>query len=406
VLAAGWIVLGGGATLGWLGTPDVGFGSVLRLATQWLALVHGVPLEFPPLTISIVPLGVTLLLVLLSIPIASLAARQAASTSGVSDGSGRVLAHVEPVVWRVGAVYAATYTATLLLVTTTVLGTDTGWRALIGGVLVSTISGFWGAARGVGYDLTTRLPRWARRLPSALGLVLSAVVAAGATVLVVALWRGRAQMGALIDSLGGGTIAGVLLLALQLAYLPNAVLWCVSWILGAGVQLGEGTSITMAGSEMGFLPAVPLLGAVPQEIGPWAYAWLAVGVVAGATAAAVIVLDRPRAHPAETTAAGAITGLVSSLVVILLCLVSGGGLGTGRLAWLGPDLNRLLLFPPLLLGLSGALAGLAIGVWIRPVAKEPGDETAPAIASEERADDETDPEPEPVDAEGREGEGR
>mgnify|MGYP001248654101 CR=1 FL=1 len=393
VLAAGWIVLGGGATLGWLGTPDVGFGSVLRLATQWLALAHGVPAEFPPLAISIVPLGVTLLLVALSMPIASLAARQAASTSGVSDGTGHVRVHVEPIVWRVGAVFAATYTATLLLVTTTVLGTATGWRALLGGALVGTISGLWGAARGVGYDLTARLPRWAHRLPSAVGLALSALVAGGATVLVVVLWAGRAQMELLIDSLGGGTIAAVLLLALQLAYLPNAVLWCVSWLLGAGVQLGEGTSITMAGSEVGFLPAVPLLGAVPEEIGPWAYAWLAVGVVAGALTATAVVLGRPRAHPVETTLVGAIGGLASSAVVLLLCLVSGGGLGPGRLAWLGPDLNRLVLFPPIVLGISGALAGLLIGAWLRPVAKKSAGESVPVSADEEIQAGEADPGP-------------
>ena len=53
VLAIGWIVLSGAVTLGWLGTVGIGFGTVLRLATQWLALAHGVPAELPPLAVGI-----------------------------------------------------------------------------------------------------------------------------------------------------------------------------------------------------------------------------------------------------------------------------------------------------------------------------------------------------------------
>ncbi|MDF1488864.1 cell division protein PerM [Tessaracoccus caeni] len=376
VLVAGWIIVGGAITVGWLVTPDATFAPVLRLATQGLALAHGVPAQIAPITVGIAPLGLTLVLMALAVPITSLAARQAASDSGKPDDTGRIWVDVEPFVLRVGLTFTATYTLGLVLVTTTVLGTGTGWNAVLGGVLVGGLAGFWGAARGVGYDLTARVPAWARALPRALTLSSLALLAGGAAVLTYALWSGRAQVESLMESLGGGAVGGVLLLLLQLAYLPNAVLWGISFVLGSGVRLGELTSLSMQGSEVGFLPALPIFGAVPEQIGQWAYAWLVVGLFAGAVAGAVVVLDRPRAHPLETTAAGAIAGLVAAVPVVLAGLVSGGALGTERLAWLGPDLGRLVVFPPAVLGLAGALAGLAIGLWIRPPDKP--EDKAPA----------------------------
>lgn len=399
VLAIGWIVLSGAVTLGWLGTVGIGFGTVLRLATQWLALAHGVPAELPPLAVGIVPLGLTLLFVVLSVPIASLAARQAASTSGVPDDTGVLRAQGGPIVWRVTIVFASVYTLTLLLVTTTLFGMGTGWRALIGGALVSGGAGFWGAARGVGYNLFAGFPWWARRVPRALGLALLTLTAGGATVLTIALWAGRAQMQALTDSLGGGIVAAILLLFLQLFYLPNAVLWCISWMLGAGVQLGEGSSITMVGSEVGFLPAVPLLGAVPHSIGAWASAWLAVGVVAGVLAASAVLLDRPRARPLKSMAAGALAGAASAVMTILLCLVSGGGLGSGRMSWLGPDRLGLLLLPPVILVVAGALTGLVIGVWRRLRLTKPWQRFGKPAAEGAGEDDEADHDRTPEDDE-------
>lgn len=387
VLAMGWMLLAGIAAIGWVTTPDAGFGAVLRLATQALALAHGVPAAISPITVSIVPLGLSLLLIALSVPIVSLVARQAASDAGKTDENGRIWVEAEPLVWRVGGGFAVVYALVLVLVTTTVLGTDTGWPALRGGLLVGGISGLWGAARGVGFDLMARLPLALRSPLRALGLCVLTLVVGGSALLIYALWAGRGQIEGLVESLGGEVAGGVLLLLLQLAYLPNAVLWGISFILGAGVSLGEATSLSVMGSEVGFLPALPLFGAVPPEVGPWAYGWLVFGIMAGALAGAVVVWSRPRTYPLRTTAAGAITGLVVSLVVTAFCLISGGGLGDGRLAWLGPELGRLLVFAPTVLGLSGALAGTAIGLWIRPMEKKPQQEPAEAM-------DEAEPDPE------------
>lgn len=376
MLLAGWIIVGGAITVGWLVTPEATFGPVLKLATQGLALAHGVPAQISPITVGVTPLGLTLVLMALAVPFASVAARQAASDAGKPDDTGRVWVDAEPLVLRVGLTFAVIYTVVLVLVTTTVLGTGTGWNALVGGLLVGGISGFWGAARGVGYTPVVRLPEWARTLPRALALSSLALLAGGAAVVTYALWSARGQVESLMDSLGGDTVGAVLLLLIQLAYLPNAVLWGISFILGSGVQLGEFTSLSLQGSEVGFLPALPLFGAVPDHIGSSAYVWLLFGLLAGAVAGAIVVLGRPRAHPLETTAAGAIVGLLAAVPVVLSGVVSGGALGTERLAWLGPDLGRLAVFPPAVLGLSGAIAGLVIGLWIRPVDKPEAEEPA------------------------------
>ncbi|NHB85614.1 hypothetical protein G7085_16155 [Tessaracoccus sp. HDW20] len=41
------------------------------------------------------------------------------------------------------------------------------------------------------------------------------------------------------------------------------MLACVAWLLGAGITVGEGSLVTMAASDAGLLPAIPIFGAVP-----------------------------------------------------------------------------------------------------------------------------------------------
>ena len=95
----------------------------------------------------------------------------------------------------------------------------------------------------------------------------------------------------------------VALLALQLAFAPNLIIWAASYALGAGFSLGSGALVAPAGTELGLLPAIPVFGALP-EVGPagtgqlW---WLAGGVLAGVVAAVVVVLGRPAARFDETT---------------------------------------------------------------------------------------------------------
>ena len=85
MLLAGWIVLSGLAAVGWLTSPDTQLSSALSLSTRLLLLAHGTPVDIGGLPVSIIPLGLTLLLVFLAIPVASLAARLAAGANADAD---------------------------------------------------------------------------------------------------------------------------------------------------------------------------------------------------------------------------------------------------------------------------------------------------------------------------------
>ncbi|MBK7821701.1 MAG: hypothetical protein IPJ61_11680 [Tessaracoccus sp.] len=367
-LVAVWLILAALATIGWLTSPAADLGAALRLATQLLLLAHGGAASIGGQSVTLAPLGVTVLLVFLALPMASIAARQAAADRHGPDDTGRVWADAEALTLRVAAVFGGTY-ALVVIVLAGVLGLLTA-GLLLGAVVVAAVAALWGASRGVGYDPTDSWPGWLRAVPRALGAALLVVVAGAAAVLAVALWQGRARVTEMVAALDGGWPAVVLLVVLHLIYLPNLVLACASWALGAGVTLGDGSLVTLNSTDLGLLPAVPVLGALPQPGPvPWqAMLWLLVGVAAGALAGVVVAAARPRARFDETAVVGGLAGTAAGLLVAVACALGAGGLGTDRLAAIGARSPEIFLFAPSILGLAGLAAGLAVGLIRRPPA--------------------------------------
>lgn len=378
VLLAGWIVLSGLAAVGWLTSPDTQLSSALSLSTRLLLLAHGTPVDIGGLRVSIIPLGLTLLLVFLAIPVASLAARQAAGANADADDTGKLWVDGEAIVVRVAGIFAGVYAVCVVLLAA--LMGSLGLQAVVGGIAVGAVAGLWGAARGVGFDPTERWPQWLRSVPRAIGAALLMVVAGGSALLTIALIAGRERVIAIGDQLGGGAVGVVLLTALHLIYLPNFVLACASWVLGAGVTVGDGSLLTVASSDVGLLPALPIFGIVPENgAGSGAnYWWLAVGALAGAVAALVVTLSRPRARFDETALVGALSGVVAGGFVVLACALGSGGLGVERLTHLGARIPELAIFAPTILGLSGMLVGLVLGLLRRPEAHDEAQEDANA----------------------------
>ena len=80
---------------------------------------------------------------------------------------------------------------------------------------------------------------------------------------------------------------GIALLLAQLAVVPNALVWAASYALGSGFALGAGSVVAPAATELGMLPGLPLLGALPAAGpgSPLLLCWLASGALAGGLAA-------------------------------------------------------------------------------------------------------------------------
>ena len=215
-------------------------------------------------------------------------------------------------------------------------------------------------------------------MPRAVGVALSTLIAVSASVLAVALFRYQDRVELIHNGLAAGTLGGVLLLLMQLAWLPNLILWSGSWALGAGMTLGLDSVVSPAANQLGILPSIPVLGALPAN-GPGplsALWWLAGGVLAGALAAFVAVRARPRARFDETALVGGLAGVASGLAFWALAAISGGDLGAVRLVGVGARLTQLAVMAPTLLGLWGLVTGLVMGLVRRPIAT-PADPFAP-----------------------------
>src|SRR5580698_11577512 len=106
------------------------------------------------------------------------------------------------------------------------------------------------------------------------------LTAAGAALACGSLAVHLAEVKAATDALTPGLGGALLLLLGQLAYVPNAVIWAVAYMLGPGFVFGAGTVIAPTGSALGALPIFPMLAALPsgpRSAGP---AWMTVLVLA------------------------------------------------------------------------------------------------------------------------------
>ena len=353
VAAAGWLLMAGPAALGWLTSPESQLADALGLASRVLLLANGAVTTIGGQPVSIAPLGLTLVLILLGVPVAGLAAR--AAIDETDDLRGLVL--------RVGGTYAGTYVVFTTLIAFFVPETS-AIRAFLGSALVGGLSGFWGVTRAVGYNPCERWPVRLRPFPRGIGVAVLICVGTGAALLAAVLILGRDRIAAIADGLGGDGTAGILLIVIQLVWLPNLVIWAMAWALGAGVTLGEGTLLDMNGTSLGFLPSIPVLGAVPDPgpVSELAWLWLLGGVLAGVLAALVITLNRSSERFYETSLAGGLAGILAGILLFVLAWCASGGLGTQRLAHVGVGLGSLAITAPCILGLAGLVTGLVVGL--------------------------------------------
>lgn len=386
VVAAGWLLLAAPAVLGWLTSPRAQLTSTLDLASRMLLLANGAPVEVGGQQVSLIPLGFTLVLLLLCRPLAAFAARHAARSDGVSDDTGDLWVDSRSIMMRISGLFAAAHAVTVGVLATLVPGASLP-RAVFGAAVVGGLGALWGTSAAVEYRPGGDLPVWVRRIPRALAASWGICLAVGAMLLALSCYLQRDRIATITDTLNPGVAGGIILLVLQLAYLPNLVIWATAWSLGAGLTLGDGSLLSMGITDVGFLPAIPVLGAVPDP-GPLpgvVWLWLLGGVLAGGLAGAVVALARPSRRFDQTALLGALAGVAAGLGLVCLAVVATGGLGSNRLTTMGVRLGDLAITAPSLLGLAGLVTGLAIGLFRRewPTAAEWAQLRADLARSEE-----------------------
>jgi hypothetical protein len=363
VSATGVALLTTVVAIGWITAPHAGLGNglpgVLRVAiTIWLAAHHvGFTLRGAG-HIGMLPLG------LLFIPGALLwrAGRWVVRTGDV----GR-LRHVGYATLALAVPYALVSGA-LALAARSSLTTPSLALAVLEPFLVAAVAGGLGGAHALApwRRLIRLLPVRSRSVTIGALATLALLIAVGSVLSVGSLIAHLGQFRALTDTLSPGPIGSLLLLLTEIAYVPNAVVWGIAFCLGPGFAFGAGTVVAPTGAALGSLPAFPMLAALPSGHVP---AWVSLLVLAVPYLAAVVggvltvrVMPTPtlEAAPAWGFASGAAAGAV----VGLLAALSGGPLGNGRLAEVGPSGWQVALVAILEMGVTSAVAAGLANWWM------------------------------------------
>ena len=354
--------------VGWIAAPHAGLGlpSVLRTGTVlWLVAQHvGFTLRGTG-RIGMLPLGLVLL------PGALL---WRAGRWVVLTGSARRLRHVGSAALALALPYSL-LTAVLALASHSTQISASVPQAALWGLLLGLGAGGLGAARALAPwpHLIRLLPDRSRSVIVAVASSVAVLSATGSLLAGTALAMHLHEAGSLQDSLGAGPIGIVLLLLLQIAYVPNAVAWAISFMLGPGFAVGIGTIVAPTGSSLGQLPAFPLLAALPPGVHPTMPAWLAPVVlalpyVAGGVGGWLLVRTVPAASIEAAPLWGMASGVLAGCLLGLVAAFSGGPLGAGRLAAVGPSGWQVAAVASLELGIGAAItAGVVNYVMLRRV---------------------------------------
>lgn len=335
---------------------DVSLVDAVRAAGQLWLVVHGATLELPSGPFALTPLGLLVVPLLLLARAGRAVARELRATS-LRGAVQAALVVAAPYTAATGAVALASGTA---------VGQPDGVSALLHGLGIALLGAGAGALRPDRLERVAwlRLDARVRRvLPAVLGA--GAVLSAAGALLVGASLALHLERGAdLTAATAPGPVGGAGLLVLGLALVPNAVVWAVSWLAGPGFAVGVGTDVSPFGHELGAVPALPLLAALPAGAAP---PWvglpalllpLSAGVVAGH------LLHRSAASPAsrlralfDAAAAGASCGALWAA----LAWLSGGAVAGLRLAEVGPSPWRVGLAVAAEVGLGVLAVRLVLG---------------------------------------------
>ena len=209
------------------------------------------------------------------------------------------------------------------------------------------------------------------RAGTAITVMLIAVSAFTLAVLIAISWIDITR---LYESVQVSTLGAVVLTIGQLALIPNLVIFGAAWFTGVGFSIGAGSLISPLGSQVGPLPTIPVLGALP--VGQLEFGMISIVVVLLAAFIATLAIrksaDEIRFEFATAWTAAISLGLsialVTSLQMALLATIASGSAGPGRLVQVGVStwLLALVVFVEV-----GVVATLAAFYSARPVADKP-----------------------------------
>lgn len=217
-----------------------------------------------------------------------------------------------------------------------------GWAALF--MLVAASVG-WAWLRAAG-SASNHLSWLVAR---AIRIVLLAVGALAALVLTLQLIRNFAEFNAVTNNLlnsgpePAGAADALWLLLLQLAYLPNLLVWVASYLTGVGFAVGESTVVSPFTVDYGGLPNLPVATLLPSTGLSWAI--LPPLMVASAAILGGVIVRRAGYgwRLRSRILLAILLAFLTGAAAYFLAAASSGSLGDGRLSLVGPTPSAMAL---------------------------------------------------------------
>ncbi|MGW0802001.1 cell division protein PerM [Nonomuraea sp. NPDC002799] len=386
--------------VGWIaaprGTLGAGLPGVFRTAAQlWLA-AHHAGFAIPSGRVGLLPLGLMILPAMLLYRAGRWMARDADLRLRLPErlpkNSPREKAQARRraqliVVAQAGVSLAAPYAllaGLIALVASNDITQPFIGEALFSHFVLAFLAGALATARMIGpWRVMLRLlPERVRALTVGTAVGTGVLLVAGLALVLVAIVLNFSQVKELSSVLSPGFVGGVLLLLLQLLYLLNVVVWASSYIAGPGFAIGADTLVAPTGVQLGTVPSLPLLGALPES-GPvpaWMMAVIALPFAAGAVAGVMVARISPSHSYEAAPLWGFLTGISTGLVAGVLAALSGGPIGGGQLAAVGPSPWEVALSVALEVGVAaGISAGVTNLLLVNKRARAPLDKAAAPV---------------------------
>ncbi|MFI6293238.1 DUF6350 family protein [Nonomuraea sp. NPDC050790] len=399
-LGVGLAVLTTLTLIGWMAAPRGALGpglpGVFRTAAQlWLA-AHHAGFAIPGGRVGLLPLGLLVLPAFLLYKAGRWMARDAdlrlrlparlPKNSPKEKANARRRAQLI-LVGQAGVSLAAPYAllaGLIALVTRNDITQPYIGEALLSHFLLAFVVGALATARTIGpwRSMLRLLPERVRAVTVGTAVATAIMLAGGLVLVVVAIVLNFGDVRALSGQLSTGFVGGALLMLVQGLYLPNAVVWAMSYIAGPGFAFGTGTLVAPTGVQLGMVPSLPLLGALPDS-GPVPapmMAVIALPFAAGAVAGVMVARIAPSPSYEVAPLWGFFSGVSTGLVAGLLAALSGGPLRGGRLAAVGPSPWEVALSVCLEVGVAaGISAGVANWLLLNRKARKPLDRAATPV---------------------------
>jgi hypothetical protein len=353
------------AVIGWITAPRLGISlvGVIRTATVIWLVGHHVTVQVRGAgRIGMLPLGLAALPgFLLWRAGRSVARIQAAARPTAGDGAAGP-GHAIAISLAVAVPYAL-LAGVLAVASRSALASASVWQAVIAAFAVAAVAAGIGAARALGpwSQHGARTPPRTRSVVTGSVGSLAVFTAAGSLATAMTLASHLHQFTASYRLLGPGLAGSGLLLLAQLAYLPNAVIWSIAYMLGPGFAVGTGTVVAPTGSVTGRLPAFPLLSALPLGGHGTGYPWLttvilAVPYLAGVVGGLLVARQAPSVVVEGAPIRGFVSGAVTGMALGVLAAFAGGPLGDGRMSAVGPSPWQVTVVATLEVGISAAIS--------------------------------------------------